>query len=200
MKWTLVAVDQRNEPMEDQLLEESGEAQLVVHLRRVNNSNNQNMLMSNFPKAKEAGWFIIVANPDTQEVICLKRVAFKKITQKKLIVVLPDDFETPLQVILMCDSYIGLDQIYNIDLNKINDKIGSSIKPTKALKSQQSQKVEVYDDYEGQESSEDDGFRRYNNLYEMGIKSTAEEVVEKDDDDSFEFDVQAEDIYDLTVF
>jgi hypothetical protein len=96
MKWTLVAVDQRNEPIEDQLLEESGEAQLVVHLRRVNNSNNQNMLMSNFPKAKEAGWFIIVANPDTQEVICLKRVAFKKITQKKLIVVLPDDFETPL--------------------------------------------------------------------------------------------------------
>lgn len=26
MKWTLVAIDQRNEPIEDQLLEESGEA------------------------------------------------------------------------------------------------------------------------------------------------------------------------------
>ncbi len=40
------------------------------------------MMMSNFPKTKEAGWFVIVANPDTQEVVCLKRVAFKRMTQK----------------------------------------------------------------------------------------------------------------------
>jgi hypothetical protein len=106
----------------------------------------------------------------------------------------------------MCDSYIGLDQIYNIDLNKINDKIGASIKPTKAHLTKiqpQSEKEEVYDNYEeGQESSEDDGFRRYNRLYEMGIKSSIEEsaAVDKDEDDSFEFDVQGEDIYDLTVF
>ena len=74
MKWTLVAIDQQNKPMEGQKLEESGEAQLVVHLRRVNQSNSQNIQMSNFPKAKEAGWFLLVANPDTQEVICIKRV------------------------------------------------------------------------------------------------------------------------------
>ena len=49
-------------------------------------------------------------------------------TQKSMIVVLPDDFETPLQVILMCDSYIGLDQVYNIDLDKINSKICSNVK------------------------------------------------------------------------
>jgi len=65
MKWTLVAVDDRNEPLENVLLEPSSEAQLIVHLRRVNNSNSQNILMTNFPKAKEAGWFIVVANPDS---------------------------------------------------------------------------------------------------------------------------------------
>jgi hypothetical protein len=36
----------------------------------------------------------------------------------------------------------------------------------------------------------------------MGIKTTIDNKDEEDvqDDDSFEFDVQAEDIYDLTVF
>jgi hypothetical protein len=76
--------------------------------------------MCNFPKAKEAGWFIIVVNPDTESVVCLKRVAFKKITEKSLIVLLPDDLSVPLQVMIVSDSYIGLDQSYAIDLNKIN--------------------------------------------------------------------------------
>jgi|LauGreDrversion4_2_1035121.scaffolds.fasta_scaffold337200_2 pre-mRNA-splicing helicase BRR2 len=40
MNWTLVAVDQKNEPLEGELLEEGGEAQLVVHLRRVNSANS----------------------------------------------------------------------------------------------------------------------------------------------------------------
>lgn len=96
MKWSIVAVDETNQPMENELLEPSGEAQLVVSLRRVNQTNSNHILMSNFPKSKEAGWFIIVANPDTEEVICLKRITFKGFTQKSLIVVLPDDFETPL--------------------------------------------------------------------------------------------------------
>jgi len=96
MKWSIVAVDERNEPIENELLEPCGEAQVVIHLRRVNSCNSQHIAMSNFPKSKEASWFIVIANPDTEEVICLKRVAFKKLTQKSLIVVLPDSFETPL--------------------------------------------------------------------------------------------------------
>ena len=50
----------------------------------------------------------------------MKRVAFKKLTQKSLVVALPDSLDTPLQLMLMCDSYIGIDQIYSIDLRKVN--------------------------------------------------------------------------------
>ena len=52
----------------------------------------------------------------------MKRVAFKRSTQKNLVVLLPDDFqrEKYLAVYLMCDSYIGLDQEYTIDLLKVN--------------------------------------------------------------------------------
>jgi hypothetical protein len=38
MKWSIVAVDDKNEPLEDQEIEEGGEAQLVVQLRRVNSA------------------------------------------------------------------------------------------------------------------------------------------------------------------
>lgn len=131
VRWSVVAVDERNEPQESKLLEPSGEAQLVVSLRRTNPHHGTHIAMSNFPKAKEAGWFIVVANPDTEEVICLKRVSFKRAISKSLIVVLPDDFETPLQVLLMCDSYIGLDQTYSINLDRVNQKIKSE-NPTAA--------------------------------------------------------------------
>jgi len=49
-------------------------------------------------------------------------VAFKRFTQKQISVVLPDCFEeqSRLQVLVMCDSYIGLDQHYTIDIQKVN--------------------------------------------------------------------------------
>ena len=67
--------------------------------------------ISNFPKFKEASWFMIIANSVTKQLLCIKRVAFKRFTSKNLVVLLPEDFqrEKYLKVYLMCDSYIGLD-------------------------------------------------------------------------------------------
>lgn len=176
MKWTIVPIDERNEPLENELLEEGGEAQMIVSLRRVNACNNKSVLMNNFPKPKECGWFLVVANPDTEEVICLKRVTLNRLTQKNLIVMLPDDFETPLQVILMSDSYIGLDQSYTVDLNKVNNKLRLSMKePVKKPKKvvaqiDDSKKDDDYagpsldnkQEYEEAGNSSDDGFCKYN--------------------------------------
>ena len=67
-----------NEPKEGQLLEEGCEAQFSVNLRRVNKSNSQAVAISNFPKFKEVSWFLIIANPVTNEILGLKRVAFKR--------------------------------------------------------------------------------------------------------------------------
>ena len=69
----------------------------------------------------------MVANAKTGQLLGMKRVAFKRFTQKNLVVVLPDDFraERHVKVLVMCDSYIGLDQEYTVDLLKVNEIIVS---------------------------------------------------------------------------
>ena len=82
------------EPQEGKYLEEGGEAQITVSVQRKNTSQHQNVAISNFPKNKEPSWFILIANPTTNDLICLKRVAFKKFSSKSLVVLLPEDFKT----------------------------------------------------------------------------------------------------------
>lgn len=43
----------------------------------------------------------------------LKRVNFKRVTSKSMVISLPDDlYEDTYDMYLLCDSYIGLDQVF----------------------------------------------------------------------------------------
>jgi len=97
-------------------------------------------------------------------------------------VVLPTDFETPLQVILMCDSYIGLDQVYNIDLHKINSKITASRKINKQKPAQTNQilaeKLNDRKNDDEQEfvwSDDENGFQSLGKLLDMGNKAETDD-------------------------
>lgn len=83
-------------------------------------------MINNFSKSKEASWFVLISNQETNDLICMKRLAFKKISSKSLIALLPGDFNTKYQIMLMCDSYIGLDQIVLLDFNKVNQRIAEA--------------------------------------------------------------------------
>lgn len=83
---------------------------IIVNLNRTNKANKQKVLISRFPKVKEAAWFIVITNPHTNDVLALKRVSFNRYATKKVVVALPNDFlEEKLNLYVMCDSYIGLD-------------------------------------------------------------------------------------------
>ena len=199
--------------------------------------------INNFPKHKEVSWFLLIANPATGEVSALKRMSFKRFTSQNLVVMLPDDFayQSRLKIYLMCDSYIGLDQEYTIDLNKVNDTILHQAKSGKGKKSgpkmheagEQKVKINVDPAAIGapvnetradSEASGDQfgdaigGFEMYSVLQQsaasdtvdgrnqnamggqMLIASDGDGKQEVDSDSSFEFDVQPDDIYDLTMF
>lgn len=117
-----------NEPQPGKYLEEGGEAQITVNVSRKNLSNQLNVAFNNFPKHKEPSWFILIANPETNDLICLKRVAMRKFASKQLVVLLPEDFSTPYQILLLCDSYIGLDLKVIANFEKVNERIMESNK------------------------------------------------------------------------
>jgi len=111
LKWSMVAVDdQTNEHIEGELLEDNGEAELCVNITRSNKAASQGVSISNFPKFKEASWFLLVANPANSQIVMLKRVNFKRATSKSMVISLPDDlYEETYDMYLLSDSYIGLD-------------------------------------------------------------------------------------------
>jgi len=66
----------------------------------------------------------MIGNPQTNELLAMKRVSFKRFATKKVQICLPHDFfEEKLEILLMCDSYIGLDQCYKVDLVHVNRMI-----------------------------------------------------------------------------
>ena len=124
MKYSVTATNHQEEILDREVLEEGGDAIVSVNLRRTNKYNRQFVSASNFPKPKECSWFLLIGNKATNELLAMKRIAFKRYASKNLQICLPRSFvNEQLSIILMCDSYLGLDQEYEIDLNKINKVI-----------------------------------------------------------------------------
>ncbi|XP_053736130.1 activating signal cointegrator 1 complex subunit 3 isoform X1 [Synchiropus splendidus] len=72
-----------------------------------------------FPKVKDEGWFLILGEVDRRELLAVKRVGFVRNHT-----ILPVSFYTPQRpgkyiytLYLMSDSYLGLDQQYDLHLN-----------------------------------------------------------------------------------
>ncbi|KAM8869339.1 activating signal cointegrator 1 complex subunit 3 isoform 2-T4 [Spinachia spinachia] len=97
---------------------------LQVSLRRINTGQQRRKQdskaqASRFPKAKDEGWFLIVGEVDRRELLAVKRVGY--VRQRTAVSVA---FYTPERtgkciytLYLMSDSYLGLDQQYDILLN-----------------------------------------------------------------------------------
>lgn len=93
------------------------------------------MLISHFPKPKDATYFLIIGNPSKNDIIAMKRVSFNRFATKNLTIALPQDFRSEkLELHLMCDSYIGLDQYHHIDLLNINAYLECTVPADKLIK------------------------------------------------------------------
>lgn len=123
LKYSLARTNSQEELLTNEPLNEGEEAVLMVNLRRHNRSNSQFCTISNFPKPKDCSWFLLVCVAGKNEMLAMRRITFKRYCSKRLNLVLPKDFSEKLEVHLMCDSYLGLDQMYTVDLEKVNDAI-----------------------------------------------------------------------------
>lgn len=72
-----------------------------------------------FPGQKDEGWWLVVGDPDDKTLLAIKRTTLQTKAQIKLDFQVPENKlgKTSLKLYLMCDSYAGCDQEYEIDLN-----------------------------------------------------------------------------------
>lgn len=71
-----------------------------------------------YPKAKEEGWWLVVGDTTSNQLLAIRRVVLQRKAKIKL------DFSAPPQagkksymVYFMCDSYLGCDQEYSFDVD-----------------------------------------------------------------------------------
>lgn len=94
---------------------------LVVNLHRLNHSRDLKAHAPRFSRAKDEGWFLTLGSVDDNELLALKRVSGVRGRSTQQL-----SFYTPskpgriiLTIYLMSDSYLGLDQQYDIYLEVI---------------------------------------------------------------------------------
>ncbi|XP_057777180.1 DExH-box ATP-dependent RNA helicase DExH12-like [Salvia miltiorrhiza] len=71
-----------------------------------------------YPKSKEEGWWLVVGDTKTSQLLAIKRVTFQRKSRVKL------DFDAPTEpgkktytLYYMCDSYLGCDQEYSFTVD-----------------------------------------------------------------------------------
>ncbi|XP_053566552.1 activating signal cointegrator 1 complex subunit 3 [Bombina bombina] len=107
---------------------------LQVNLQRIRTGykkgkQDSKAIASKFPKAKDEGWFLILGEVDKKELVALKRIGY--VRNKNTVSVA---FYTPENVgryiytlYLMSDSYLGMDQQYDVYLNIIPASISAQV-------------------------------------------------------------------------
>ncbi|KAL4657484.1 activating signal cointegrator 1 complex subunit 3 [Arapaima gigas] len=97
---------------------------LQVNLRRIHSGlqkrkQESKAVAPRFPKAKDEGWFLVLGEVDKRELLAVKRIGFIRTrTSASIAFFTPEKTGRCIYTLyLMSDSYLGLDQQYDIHLN-----------------------------------------------------------------------------------
>jgi pre-mRNA-splicing helicase BRR2 len=71
-----------------------------------------------FPGVRDEGWWLVVGQPKANKLLGIKRVSFSKAQHVKLAFDAPAEVgKAKLSLFFMCDSWLGCDQEYEVELN-----------------------------------------------------------------------------------
>jgi pre-mRNA-splicing helicase BRR2 len=76
-----------------------------------------------YPVPKTEGWWLVLGNPSTNELVAIKRVAFKRrALVERLEFVAPQSGNYKYMLYLMSDSYMGVDQEFSVEMKVAEGK------------------------------------------------------------------------------
>ncbi|MBA0725527.1 hypothetical protein Golax_022111 [Gossypium laxum] len=71
-----------------------------------------------YPKAKDEGWWLVVGDTNSNQLLAIKRVSLQRKAKVKLEFAAPTEAtEKAYTLYFMCDSYLGCDQEYSFTVN-----------------------------------------------------------------------------------
>ncbi|KDP36726.1 hypothetical protein JCGZ_08017 [Jatropha curcas] len=71
-----------------------------------------------YPKAKEEGWWLVVGDTKSNQLLAIKRVSLQRRSKVKLEFAAPSEGgRKSYNLFFMCDSYLGCDQEYSFDVD-----------------------------------------------------------------------------------
>ncbi|XP_077383335.1 activating signal cointegrator 1 complex subunit 3 isoform X2 [Festucalex cinctus] len=107
---------------------------LQVSLRRINQGQQRRKQDSKaqaprFPKVKDEGWFLVIGEVDHKALLAVKRIGYvRNHTTASVAFFTPEKTGKCIYTLyLMSDSYLGLDQQYDIHLNVTPASIGAQV-------------------------------------------------------------------------
>ncbi|GFQ81252.1 activating signal cointegrator 1 complex subunit 3 [Trichonephila clavata] len=103
---------------------------LTVNFRRLSRPrNDRKAIAPKFPKQKEEGWFVVLGSIETKELIAMKRVPYilHKSTQQLMFYTPEKQGRIMYKLYLISDSYLGLDQEYDVCLNVIKSSLRAQV-------------------------------------------------------------------------
>lgn len=70
-----------------------------------------------YPKSKPEGWWLVIGDPKTNNLLSIKRLTMQEKSKARLNFMAPDEpGEYTYLLYFMCDSYLGCDQEYELEL------------------------------------------------------------------------------------
>ena len=104
---------------------------LNINFRRLNKQKkyDSKVCTSKFPKPKDEGWFAVLGEIDTKEVLALKRISYiRGQLSAQLAFYTPENTGRVIYTLyFMSDSYLGLDQQYDICLDVVPASIEAQV-------------------------------------------------------------------------
>ncbi|WCJ30807.1 U5 small nuclear ribonucleoprotein helicase putative [Euphorbia peplus] len=113
-------IDMSYEVVDDEHVRVGKDVTLIVTLERDLKGRTEvgPVDASRYPKAKEEGWWLVVGDTKSNQLLAIKRVSLQRKSKVKLEFSAPSDpGKKSYTLYFMCDSYLGCDQEYGFSID-----------------------------------------------------------------------------------
>ncbi|KAL5471241.1 hypothetical protein EMCRGX_G029336, partial [Ephydatia muelleri] len=110
-------IDLSYEVLDKDKIVSGSQVQIAVNLEREDEDVSPHVIAPFFPQKREEGWWIVVGDPKTNNMLSIKRLTLQGKSKVKLNFTAPQSGAHKYILYFMCDAYMGCDQEYSFTVD-----------------------------------------------------------------------------------